>query len=515
MYTHRCFFDSILKHVSCTIVALGFFAAHAIAQQTEKLPVTETKTVSIQTVKDYLKKLSTDPNFQYAQIGFSLKSIASGNTLLDVNGGKSLSVASNTKLITTSTALAILGEDFTFKTSIEYTGKIDASGTLNGDIIIHGGGDPTLGSDRYKGFPEMDELLKLWVEKIKALKIKKITGSIIADQEIFEENNIPDSWMWMDIGNYYGAGVYGININENLYRLYFKKNTQIGSAAEVLKTDPIIPDLQFNNFVTVDAKGSGDNCYIYGQPYCNDKFLKGTIPSGDINFFVKGAIPDPSFLTAHYLKGIMVAAGISVAGAAITSRQMSIQSKALPTERKLIYTHNSPMLKDIILLTNQLSINIYAEAILKMIGYKSTGKGTTIDGISAVETYWKSKGLSMPGFFMADGCGLSPMSTFTANQMTDILKITSTAKYYNAFKASLPIAGVSGTLSGFCKGTAAENNLCAKSGNMMRVSSYAGYVKNAAGELLCFTLSFNNFGADNYVIKKKVEKVMSLLAEMK
>lgn len=515
MLISDCFLSSVSKKMISIFIVSFFFISISYAQQTDKNTTTESKVVTVSSIKDYLKKMSLDPNFQFAQIGFSLKSLASGKTLLDVNGSKTMMVASNTKLVTTAAALEILGEDFTFKTLVEYTGKIDANGTLNGDLIIHGAGDPTLGSDRFKGYPEMDELFKLWVEKIKLLKIKKITGNIIADQEIFEENSIPDGWMWMDIANYYGAGVTGLNINENLYRLYFNKNSVNGSVAEVLKTDPIIPDLQFSNYVTVAPKGSGDNCYIYGAPYSNAHILQGTIPSGDISFIVKGAIPDPSFLSAHYLKGLLTNGGIAVDGYATTSRMLRIQNKLLSTDRKIVYTQVSPPLKDIVKITNMLSVNLYAEALLKMVGYKVLGKGTTLEGTKAIVDFWKTKGVKMPGFFMADGCGLSSLSTFTSDQITDILKITASSKNVKAFKESLPVAGISGTLSNFCKGTVAEKNLCAKSGNMQRVTSYAGYVNNAGGELLCFNITFNGFGADNSIVKKKVEKLMILLAEMK
>jgi D-alanyl-D-alanine carboxypeptidase/D-alanyl-D-alanine-endopeptidase (penicillin-binding protein 4) len=506
-YTHKSFATFLLL-----VICFGIFT-NASAQAPEK--AIEPKGVSVLTIKDYLKKLGQDPNFQFAQIAFSLKSIASGKTLVDVNAGKSLMIASNTKLVTTAAALEILGEDFTFKTTVEYSGKIDANGTLNGDLILQGGGDPTLGADRFKGFPEMDVLLKLWVEKIKLLKIKKITGNIIADQEIFEENGIPDGWMWMDIGNYYGAAAYGLNINENLYRLYFTKNNVLGASTEVLKTDPIVPDLQFNNYATVAAKGSGDNCFIYGSPYGNARIIQGTIPAGDISFIVKGSIPDPAFLTAHYLKGLLINNGIAVDGTALSSRMLRIQHKPMPNDRKLIHTQVSPLLKDIVKQTNLFSINLYAEALMKMVGYKVAGKGSTLEGTKAIEAFWKTKGIKMPGFYMADGCGLSSLSTFTADQISDILRVTANAKYIKSFKESLPVAGNTGTLSGFCKGTAAEKNVCAKSGNMQRVSSYAGYVNNAGGELLCFTLTFNNFGADYSIVKKKVEKIMTMLAEMK
>ncbi|MEY3416618.1 MAG: D-alanyl-D-alanine carboxypeptidase/D-alanyl-D-alanine-endopeptidase, partial [Bacteroidota bacterium] len=126
------------KSIAAFLLLLIFFGNFTkLSAQTQDKTI-ESKGVTVLTIKDYLKKLGQDPNFQFSQIGFSLKSIASGKTLVDVNAGKSLMIASNTKLVTTAAALEILGEDFTFKTTVEYSGKIDANGTLNGDLILQG-----------------------------------------------------------------------------------------------------------------------------------------------------------------------------------------------------------------------------------------------------------------------------------------------------------------------------------------------------------------------------------------
>lgn len=495
-----------------------YLTQFAFAQQTNN-PVKTTeapKQITIQTVKDYLKKLQNENDFKNASLGFSLKSLSQDKPLLDVNATKSMAVASNAKIVTTSTALAILGEDYTYKTILEYTGKIDATGLLDGDLIIRGSGDPSLGSERLKGIPDMQAWLKLMVDKVKLMKIKKIKGHIIIDQDFFDPNPLCNSWMWMDIGNYFGAGAYGFNINENLYRLYFAKNTVVGSPAVIAKTDPSIADLQWQNSVTIAEKSSGDNCYIYGSPYNNVHIAQGTIPVSDVNFWVKGAIPDPPQLVAMYFNNLLQVAGIS-SGGFNSSRLMKMQGLAMPaiSERKMIFTYASPALKELVNVTNQYSINLYAEAFLKTMAQKIYNNGSETTGTQVLEEYWKEKGLKMGGFSPEDGCGLSSLTNYTPDQLTDVLKITSKEKYFATFNASLPLAGATGTLAGMCKGTKAENNVRAKSGNMQKVISYAGYVTNAAGEKMCFAFVLNNFTADNVVIKKRIEKLMVMLAEMK
>jgi len=457
-------------------------------------------------LQDELKKITADSILTHAEFSFSLRS-SDGKLLLQQNAEKSLSPASNLKVVTTATALLILGEDFRFKTTLEYDGTLDNSGVLNGNIIIRGGGDPTLGGGRTDGTQDINDLLALWSSKIKEAGIKKINGSVVAVNGIFEKNAIPDYWIWTDIGNYYGAGAFGLNMNENLYELIFKPADKVGDSATILRIEPVIPNLQFENNVTTAAKGSGDNTNIYGAPYSYNRYASGTIPAGVAEFTVKGSIPDPAYFSAYSLTQKLKQDGIEV-------KQSPLAVQDYKNGLKQFYEFNSPTLKEIALHTNQSSLNLYAECMLKMMGYKVKRQGATKAGIEVVKDYWKNKGMDLSGFFIYDGSGLSDANAVTANQFTSLLSLMMKGKAFNSFYNSLPTVGVSGTVSRLCKGTKAENNIRAKSGTITKVSCYCGYVTTTKGDLLSFSMMVNNYEGKASPINKKLERLMVLMAEL-
>jgi serine-type D-Ala-D-Ala carboxypeptidase/endopeptidase (penicillin-binding protein 4) len=453
-----------------------------------------------------IKKLSADPLLKHSQFSFSLRD-ANGKILSQYEGEKSLVPASNLKISTTAAALSLLGEDFKFETRVEYDGTISNDGTLNGNLYIIGGGDPSLGSGRMKEYPDMDNLLSVMTDKIKKLGIQKISGSIFYDDRIFEKNAIPDYWMWTDIGNYYGAAAFGININENLYRLYFKPGNSIGDSASIVRTIPEVPGLQFSNNVKTARAGTGDHAYIYGAPYSNYRHVSGTIPMGG-EFSIKGSLPDPSFLFCYSLYKTLSASGVSLTSPVQNARPSN------PLERKLIYAYSSPPLGELVKQTNMSSINLYAEAMLKMIGYKVNRSGTTNGGINAVTNYWSSKGLDTLGLFLFDGSGLSATNAVSANHLSQMLTIIGKEKYFKSFYLSLPVAGVSGTMSKLGKGTAMENNLRAKTGTISNALCYSGYLNAKNGELMSFSIMVNNFEGTGTSVIQKMMKVMVLMTEL-
>jgi len=461
---------------------------------------------SLLKLQDELKKIAIDSTLVHAELTFSLRS-SDGKVLLQQNAEKSLSPASNLKVVTTATALLILGEDFRFKTTLEYDGTLDNSGTLNGNIIIRGGGDPTLGAGRADGTQDLDGLLTLWSSKIKDAGIKKINGAVVAVNGIFEQNAIPDYWIWTDIGNYYGAGAFGLNINENLYKLFFKPGDKIADSTVILSMEPVIPNLKFENDVTTAAKSSGDNTNIYGAPYSYNRYVSGTIPTGVAEFAVKGSMPDPAYFSAYSLSQKLKQDGVEV-------QQSPSAVQDYKNNLKQIYELSSPTLKEIALHTNQSSLNLYAECMLKMLGYKIKGQGTTKAGIEVVKDYWKKKGMDISGFFIYDGSGLSDANAVTANQFTALLSVMTKEKPFNSFYNSLPIVGINGTVSRLCKGTKAENNVRAKSGTINKVTCYCGYVTTTKGELLSFSMMVNNYEGKASLITKKLERLMVLMAEL-
>jgi D-alanyl-D-alanine carboxypeptidase/D-alanyl-D-alanine-endopeptidase (penicillin-binding protein 4) len=132
-----------------------------------------------------------------------------------------------------------------------------------------------------------------------------------------------------------------------------------------------------------------------------------------------------------------------------------------------------------------------------------------------VTAYWKDRGVDVSGFSMADGCGLSRANIITTKTETQILCKMIKDKNFDVFYKSLPIAGKSGSLGSLCEGTFAENNLRAKSGYIHMVRSYAGYVKNRKGDLLCFSVIANNYECSATEMKKKLERLLIAIAETK
>jgi D-alanyl-D-alanine carboxypeptidase/D-alanyl-D-alanine-endopeptidase (penicillin-binding protein 4) len=408
----------------------------------------------------------------------------------------------------------VLGEDYQFKTELQYDGQLKPDGTLDGNLYIRGGGDPTLGAGRTTGSLALGELMGLWVAKVKAAGIKRVNGMVVGDADVFDENVIPSGWTWSDIGNYYGSPAFGLNVNDNLYRLSFRPGARAGEPAKVLRTDPAMHGMEFTNEVTTGAPGSGDNAYIYGVPYTDMRIVQGTVPAGVKEFTIKGAMTDPPLTCAELFHDRLQAGGVPIDKLPTTTRLLR-QRKALSTAgRTAFYTHLSPALKEIVYQTNLQSMNLYAEAMLKMMGVEAFKDGTTVSGTMAVENFWRGKGVDLGGFFMRDGSGLSRSNALTAATLTTMLQYAANQPFFTSYYASFPVAGVSGTMSNVGRGTAAEGNVRAKTGTIERVTSYSGYFRTRSGELMTFAIIANDYNGESKAIRRKIEKIMGMMVKL-
>jgi len=458
-------------------------------------------------IKAELLKMNEDNPYKQGLIGFSLRS-SKGDEVIRFNSYKALVPASNMKVLTTATALKVLGENFKYDTKLYYTGTIN-EGVLNGNIIIQGSGDPTLGSNRIPGNLSSSEFIDLMVSKIKEAGIVKINGTIIQDLFSFDKNAVPDGWIWTDIGNYYGAGCFGLNFNENTFNIYFKPGKKVGDSTITIRTDPIIPNLKIDNNVLTGPAGSGDNAWVFGAPYSNFRMISGTVPAGINEFSIKGSTPDPAYILAFMIYGELIKNGISVKDAPSTSDLLKKSDAVFNQTRNLLYTYFSPSLKDIVYYTNLNSLNLYAEALYNTLERKLTNCSNEV-----ISNYWKSKGIITEGNFIYDGSGLSPQTGLKPSFITLILFEAFKDSTFNSFFNSLPIAGESGTLSRFCKGTKAEKKIFAKSGSMEKVLGYSGFVKSKSGSLYSFSLLINNYTGKPSTTVQRVEKIMIMLTEL-
>ena len=208
-------------------------------------------------VNKALSIIKNDTELKNAGVGFYAIDVNSGEIIAELNPDLALKPASTMKLITTATALEVLGANYKFETQLHYDGKIDtAKKILYGNIYIIGGGDPTLGS-KYFVQTRAKQFLDDWTNAIKRLGIDSITGSIIGDASIYSWDIVPPTWAWEDMGNYFAAGACGLSVYDNFYTLFFRTSHKIGGKSRITKIEPIIPGLTFDNQV-VSANISSD-----------------------------------------------------------------------------------------------------------------------------------------------------------------------------------------------------------------------------------------------------------------
>ncbi len=435
-----------------------------------------------------------------ASIGFYAYNLTDNKAIINHNGDLALIPASSLKLITTATALEILGENHRFTTTISYSGKIE-NGVLNGDIIINGGGDPSLGSHRYRSY--YGDFMNNWAAEIKKLSIDSINGKIIADASIFD-NEVPPTWIWQDLGNYFGAGANGLSIYENFYTLTLSSQNK-AQKTTISGVSPHIPFLSISNNV-LGTSTSRDLSFIYGGPFQYNRYISGEIPNNRNEFKVKGSIPDPAYLCAYELDSVLKILGTKIAYHPTTKRLLA--DNFIENTTVAITSTQSPTLASLIQQTNLYSINLYAEHLLNHIGLTIKKEGTSTAGAEALISFWKEKGIDTDGMYIYDGSGLSRFNTITTKQLVAILSEMDKSQHKEVFYNSLSIAGKSGTLSSIAKGTTAEGKIYGKSGYMTNVRSYSGYVTTNSNKKIAFAIIVNNYNCSAYEMKKMLEKIM-------
>lgn len=458
-----------------------------------------------------LEKLPSDSGLTTASIGYMIYNDSTNQVIAQKNASICLVPASVMKLVSTGAALEILGEGRRFRTTLQYDGKLEDGHILKGNIYIKGGGDPTLLSKFFKGYNT--GLFDTWAEAIINMGIDSISGAVISDAQIFDYEVVPPTWEWGEIGSDYGAAAFGLTVYDNRFELKVNRNRRGIYKATATNSSPLLPFMSFENRIKV-IPGCKETLYFVGAPYSDYKVVKGSVPGGS-NFTLEGAIPDPPYLASYELEQALRKKGVKVSDSATTIRMLKLRNQFKSNgKRKDVASVYSPTVAAIVGVTNSRSNNLYAEHLLKHIGLARVKCGDTDAGAKAALAFWNSKGIDVTGIFIGDGSGISRHNTVSPKNLVDILKyMKDSSRCFTTFYNSLAIAGKKGTLYRMCKGSMAQGNLRAKSGSMTRVKSYAGYVTTAAGEDLIFSFIINNYNCSSLDIRKKLERIMILMAE--
>lgn len=461
-------------------------------------------------IQQYIHTIVQQPVFETAAFSCRITEMATGKVVADYNGSMCIPGASTMKLVSTATALQLLGRHYRFKTDLMHSGAVDSTGTLHGDIYLVGGGDPTLGSRYFVKEGEKRLFLTQWADSLHAYGIRRVEGRVIADASIYAYDGVPPGWTWEDMGNYYGASPSGLTVFDNLCTFHFKTGAQAGSPTELTCVTPHIPHLKVINLVT-SANVKRDNAYAYGAPWSYDRMVKGSIPKNKEDFKVKTSIPDPELIAAIELDYALEQRGIKVHYAPQTMRQLNREQSFVPPALHLLLRHASPTLKTIVNVTNKRSVNLFAEHLLCQLSVKQYGDGSTDKGTAICKYYWQKR-IGAKGLHMKDGSGLSRSSAVSAQFLVDLLTYMHSSKNGKVFRKSMAVAGKSGTMSRMCRGTAAAGRVYGKSGTLSKVKAYAGYVDSKSGKQLAYALIVNHHNGSNAQIKKYLERVMVKMA---
>ena len=455
-----------------------------------------------------VKWLLQAPYMRGASFSLVVKDVQEGRTVYSYDTDRLQSPASVLKTVATATALEILGEDYRYPTTLEYDGILE-NGTLEGNLYIKGSGDPSLGSSHFA--PGQNKFLSTWIAALQKAGIKHITGTVISDESIFDTEGVSIKWLREDMGNYYAPGSYGISIFDNMYKL----SLQTGAAGTrpVLKgTEPDIPFIRFKNYLKA-APVSSDSAYIIGAPLDDVRYLYGVLPANREAYVLKGDIPDPALYLARYLTDQLQQKGIRVDGSPSCYRIEVEENRWKKGERKEIVTTYSPTLREIASICNHVSHNLYADALVKTVGLQYKPRRNEMissfgRGVQVVKEYWEKKGLDVFPLRMNDGSGLAPADKVSAGFMGELLVYMATeSAVSDAFIASLPQAGIEGSVRNFLKGSKLQGKAHLKSGGITGVRSYAGYITKD-GKTYAVAVFSNNYSCPMSRMTRALEKLL-------
>ncbi len=471
-------------------------------------------TKSREALQARIHELLNDEQYKNANWGVKVIDLATKDVIFARHTNKSMMPASNAKLYTTAAALDLLGPDFRYETILYTDGAVE-DGVLNGNLIIRGSGDPTIG-DRYA---EEDPTLifRNWATALKDLGIRQITGDIIGDDDLFDDLSLGYGWSWDDEPYYYSAEISALTFYDNSIR-FILEGQQEGMPAK-LRWDPFNTDYVdvVNRTVTVHPDSSDDIDYSRPRNFNTIEAISEIYPAEIDTSYI--TVSNPTKYFTHVLREVLVQEGIVVIGRPVDVDDLSIKPEKRMLEQLLI--HRSPPLSEMIVILNKESQNLYAELLIRTLGIHAPVPGLEPDDssaergvMSARETYGRAL-VDTSRIKLLDGSGLSRMNLVTADMTANLLTYMwdhPNRAVQQAYYDSLPIGGVDGTLEDRFRRSPTYRNVRAKTGTLTGASSLSGYVSSAAGTPLLFVIMCNNYTVKTSAVRRTQNALVTLLA---